>query len=699
MTQPSHALLKRQLKKLALDSETPPNQEVWQAFLARVNDAYLEEDKGRYLLERSLNLSSQEMRELNESLQYSAQSLADDKAKLERWQIFHQQIIDFVADLLYQGFENDFYKRLLSYALKTFSQAQAGSIMVRSSEGKFRFVASEGFDLGQLQDIELSDSELLISPDMNPQLVHRDTQVYDGVLTDTNRQALLQRGRLTEIKATLFIPVLFEDQLIAVLNLDSFKESCSLDPDAEAMAKVFAAQMAVLLQRYKLSDELAVSNQRLERLANYDVLTGLPNRAHFYKQLNEAIKIATNTQGLALLFIDLDGFKLINDSLGHAAGDQLLAQAAQRLQSCVRRSDMVARLGGDEFTIILENLDSQAAALRIAGKVLKGLSQPFPIFGQEYKVTASIGIAYYPYHARDAESLVKLADIAMYQAKNLGKNRFFLFSDELDRNVTDKMQLLGDMREALKEDGFELYYQPRINLKTGEVTSAEALLRWQHPTRGFVSPALFIPLAEESGMIHALGDWVLNNVCAQIKKWRLQGINLRLAANVSVHELQENSFVQKVFALLNEYQIPAASLELEITESAAMFNVELNIHKLEQLAAKGVSLAIDDFGTAYSSLNYLKRLPVHSLKIDRSFIKDIDEMDSVNCAIVRSVIALANAMDLEVVAEGVETAEQLDFLKAQDCDEAQGYFFSRPVPVAQLEAYLNKSELVQMDKA
>ncbi len=694
MTHTKHALLQRQLKKLSLDSETLPDLKTWQAFLARVNDAYQEEDKGRYLLERSLQISSEEMRELNENLQNSAKSLEDDKAKLERWQLFHQQIIDFVADLLYQGFENDFYKRLLEYALRTFHKADAGSILLRTKDNKFCFVASEGFDFSELQGVSLSESELLVSPDMNPQIIHPDTQVYEAVLTKENRQALARVGRISEIKSTLFIPVLFENNLIALLSLDSFEGSCELDPETEAMAKVFAAQMAVLLQRYKLSDDLAASNQRLERLANYDVLTGLPNRAHFYKHLDDAIQQANQESGLALFFLDLDGFKLINDSLGHAAGDQLLLQAAQRITKCLRRSDLVARLGGDEFTIVLENLASPGVAIKIAEKVLHNLRQAFYIFGQEFKVTASIGIAYYPYHAKDAEALVKLADIAMYQAKSQGKNRFFLFSEELDRNVTDKMQLLRDMQQALQEDAFELYYQPRVNLKTGEVSSAEALLRWQHPERGFVSPVVFIPLAEESGMINALGDWVLTKVCAQIQAWHRKGIKLRLAANVSVHELQDKGFVAKVLNTIKQFDIPAELLELEITESTAMFNVELNIHKLEQLAAEGITLAIDDFGTAYSSLNYLKRLPVHCLKIDRSFVQDITESDSVNRAIVRSIIALAESMELGVVAEGVETLAQLEFLKAHNCDEAQGYFFSRPVPAEQLETYLHSLEAV-----
>ena len=695
MSEIHHPLLKRQLKKLSLSETTGPDLASWKSFLQRVDTAYIQEDQGRYLLERSLTLSSQELRELNESLQKSSLQLAEDKAKLERWQWFHQQLIKFIADALYYGFDSQFYTRLLGFALEIFNLAEAGSILARNQAGQFEFVAARGFDLEALKPIVLSSQEMLIGDSTRPCIIDRKAGVTSQQPSQENQAKLRFAGRVAELKSTLFIPVFFEEDLIASINLDTVSKSIFLDAETEAMAQVFSAQVAILLQRFKLSGELEASNHRLERLANYDTLTGLANRSAFIRHVSQVIgKQGEAQKNLALLFIDLDGFKLVNDSLGHLIGDQLLVFVASRLEACVRRSDMVARLGGDEFTISLENLANPEMAVVVAEKVLQSFHSPFVLEEQEFKISASIGIAYYPSHAGEVHSLIKLADIAMYQAKGLGKNRYFVFSEELNHSVGEKMHLLQEMRKALTEDAFELYYQPRISLHTNEVTSAEVLLRWHHPERGFISPGVIIPLAEESGLIHALGDWVRDKVCQQLKVWQNQGKELRLALNVSVQELQANGFVKKVIADLERYQVNPDLIELEITESAAMFNVEVNIEKLKRLQAYGIRLAIDDFGTAYSSLNYLKRLPVHCLKIDRSFVMDIDEHDSVNQAIIRSIIALAKSMELEVVAEGVETLPQLEFLKAHDCTEGQGYFFSRPVPLQQLESQFLGTVLV-----
>ncbi|MCA9836384.1 MAG: EAL domain-containing protein [Trueperaceae bacterium] len=684
-----HPLLKRQLKTLGLAADTQPQLDAWKVFLQRINAAYHEEDQGRYLLERSLTLSSDEMRELNEELRTSTVLLEADKQKLERWQLFHRDLISFVTEALYSGMEDDFYKRVLDFALLFFPQAEAGSVLQRDELNSFYFVAAKGFDLQELQTLLIPEEAMLIEAEPEPRVVYRNEEAYQKEANPSDQLKRLRIiGRVDEIKATLFIPILFEDKLIASINLDSFSQTLELDEELYAMIRVFSTQIGVLLQRFRLSGELEASNRRLENLANFDPLTGLPNRSHFLKRLNSAIE--EQVAGFALLFIDLDGFKLVNDSLGHTYGDRLLLEVAKRLRKSVRRSDFVSRLGGDEFTIIVNDLENPVIAVKIADKILKSFMQPFSLEGNDFKVTASIGIAHYPAHSQNAQLLIKQADIAMYQAKNLGRNRSFLFTEELDQSVNERIHLLQDLRRAIDKGELELYYQPRIALQDLSMTSVEALLRWQHPKRGFVSPAIFIPLAEESGLIHALGQWVLHEVCQQLGRWQSEGISTRIAVNVSMHELQAEGFVNKTKAVLEHNHINAALLELEITESAAMYNVELNIDKLERLQAHGIKLAIDDFGTAYSSLNYLKRLPVHSLKIDRSFIMDIDENESVNKAIVRSIIALAKSMELEVVAEGVETLAQVEFLRALGCDEAQGYYFSRPVPVKSLEPFFAK---------
>ncbi len=358
----------------------------------------------------------------------------------------------------------------------------------------------------------------------------------------------------------------------------------------------------------------------------------------------------------------------------------------------VRSSDLVARLGGDEFTVILENIAPEHVPT-IAKKILNSISRNYQLQNQEFFISASIGIVHAPQHSEDSATLLKLADTAMYQAKHLGKNRYHIFSEDTNQSVTEYASLVQDLRKGLERQEFFLNYQPRVSLGSGITISVEALLRWQHPERGLISPAVFIPIAENTGMIQQLGNWVLQDACNQAKSWQKQGQPLRVAVNVSVKQLQQDDFVEQVKRALETSQLAPQFLELEITESAAMSNIEGNIRKLSQLKALGIYISIDDFGTAYSSLNYLKRLPVNSLKIDRSFIQDIDspQQQTNNIAIVRSIIALGKNMELQVVAEGVETAKQAAILQDIGCDEAQGFYFSKPLPAKELSVYVHQS--------
>jgi diguanylate cyclase (GGDEF)-like protein len=436
-------------------------------------------------------------------------------------------------------------------------------------------------------------------------------------------------------------------------------------------------------------DKLEHSNIELARLANHDTLTQLPNRAFFTEYLARSLR---QGRPVTLLFIDLDGFKLINDSLGHAAGDLLLREVAQRLNASVRKSDLVARLGGDEFTIVLEGLEPEHVPA-LTEKILQNIGRAYQLQGDDFFISASIGIAHAPHHGEDSETLIKLADTAMYQAKHLGKNCYHVFTESIHQGVAEYANLFQGLRKGIERQEFFLHYQPRVNLATEKTISVEALLRWQHPERGFISPGVFIPIAENTGLIQQLGNWVLHEACCQARVWYQQGQQLRVAVNVSVKQLQHDHFVEQVKHALETSQLPPYLLELEITESAAMSNVEDNIAKLSQLKALGIYISIDDFGTAYSSLNYLKRLPVHSLKIDRSFIQDIDSPttnQANNIAIVRSIVALGKNMDLQLVAEGVETADQVKFLQEIGCDEAQGFYFSRPVLAKDLGLYVHK---------
>lgn len=439
--------------------------------------------------------------------------------------------------------------------------------------------------------------------------------------------------------------------------------------------------------------ELKAAHSQLEHLAFYDVLTGLANRRLFRDMLENLLAHTKNFGGgFALLFIDIDHFKHTNDTLGHDAGDKLLVELAKRLKHCVRTTDIVARLGGDEFTIIITDTEDYDAISSIAEKVINELSEPIALGDQLIRVTASIGIAMAPSDGADAESLIKHADLALYKAKDEGRNNFQFFNDELNQQLIEHLELMRDLREAIADNEFYLNYQPQLNLKTGLIVGLEALIRWNSNTRGFVSPMQFIPVAEETGQIIALGNWVLRTACKQMQQLieqDLVGKDCKIAVNLSAKQLVEPNLVYQIQATLEECRLPAENLELEITESMLMENITLAIDNLNQLKELGVSIAIDDFGTGYSSLGYLKSLPVHIVKVDRSFVQDIPE-DSDDMAITAAVIAMAHELNYLVIAEGLETEDQLTFLSNCNCDIGQGYLFSRPLSDQALQDFCQK---------
>jgi diguanylate cyclase (GGDEF)-like protein/PAS domain S-box-containing protein len=415
----------------------------------------------------------------------------------------------------------------------------------------------------------------------------------------------------------------------------------------------------------------------VRRQAWYDALTGLPNRILFLDRLEHAISQARREgRRLAVLFLDLDRFKLVNDSLGHSAGDQLLQLASGRLQGLLRKSDTVARLGGDEFTVLLEDAALESDAQGVARKIVEGLREPFSIVGQEVHIGASVGLAYFPDHAGDAERLIKLADMAMYRAKKSGRNQAVAYSEALEGRQEHLLDLENELRRGIEEREFVLWYQPQVDLASGRIVGAEALLRWQHPSRGLLTPAEFIPLAEESRLIVPLGEWVLNETCRQAVAW--PSGQLSVAVNLSAWQLHKRSLVKTVDAALAASGLPPERLELEITETVAMRNAALTLEMLKEFAAKGLRLALDDFGQGYSSLAYLKEFPVHSIKLDQAFVAGLPDSGK-DIAIVRAVLALCGSLGLRCLAEGVETAEQAAFLRAEGCPQAQGYYFARPM--------------------
>ena len=434
------------------------------------------------------------------------------------------------------------------------------------------------------------------------------------------------------------------------------------------------------------------SEEQVHRQANFDALTDLPNRTLFFDRLSAAIVGARREkQQVALLFIDLDRFKVVNDTLGHAIGDRLLEQVAVRLAKCVREVDTVARLGGDEFTTILRGISRGEDVAHVAEKIIESLSEPFWLDGNETFIGASVGITIFPSDADDANTMLRNADMAMYRAKEAGRNVYRFFTQEMDAQVLMRMDLERDLRRALDHQEFVLHYQPIIDLATGAVTSAEALVRWIHPERGMVNPADFIPVAEETGLIAPLGEWVLRQACIDAKAWQEAGLSgLGVSVNLSTRQLKRGFSSDFVDGIVRETGIAAETLTFEITESLIMEDSQNAVAWLSSIKDMGVRLSIDDFGTGYSSLSYLKRFPVDVVKIDRSFVMDVTD-DPDDAALVAAILAMADSLKLKVVAEGVETADQLTLLRSRGCDMVQGFFFSRPLPLAEFRQYVTKA--------
>lgn len=496
-------------------------------------------------------------------------------------------------------------------------------------------------------------------------------------------------------------------EIAAILNgiisgLSSYKTR--MDVDHQLLSMKVEERTSQLTRRNEELNmavkEVTETKDRLRKMAYYDSLTSLPNRRLFTEQLDLLLRLShRNDEMLALLFLDLDNFKRINDSLGHSAGDLLLREVATRLSGCVRDSDVVAhyvdsgpkidvsRLGGDEFTVVLNQLDCAESAGMVAQRLIQALSRPMLIEGHELVVTPSIGIAVAPRDASDVEGLLKAADTAMYHAKSSGKGSCLYYHSDMNAAGVERLQLEADLRRALERDEFVLHYQPQVDTRNGTVIGAEALVRWEHPERGMIPPFKFIPLAEEMGLIGELGDWVLREACRQMKEFEAQGLKLpKVAVNVSALQFSP-AFIRRVQEVLLESELAPSKLELELTEGVVMDDGQGTLQALCELKEMGVSLSIDDFGTGYSSLSYLSRFPLDELKIDRSFVIEYDKSEN-DASLVVAIIAMARSMNLQLVAEGVETLEQYQFLTSNGAYVIQGYLFSKPVPADELQSLL-----------
>jgi len=449
----------------------------------------------------------------------------------------------------------------------------------------------------------------------------------------------------------------------------------------------------------ELSKKVAEKQEAVEKLrylANYDPLTRLPNRVLFKEQLIELCKQALkNNLLVAVLLIDLDHFKRVNDSMGHHIGDELLQMVALRIQNCLRKVDILARLGGDEFTVALSDLRQQDNAASVAQKIVSTLNKPFDLEGRNVHISASIGITIIPNDNEDLNSVLQNADMAMYQAKNKGKDTFEFFTSGLTALAQKHIELNDELRSALAKDQLQLYFQPIIDLSTNRIVGAEALLRWNHPTRGVIKPSEFLSIAEETGLICEISEWVFKSACEQAQQWRSKSLgDFYIAVNASPREFGiKTDFVSKIMNILEASKLPPDRLKVEITESLMMENLIDTIDKLKKIKQLGVGISVDDFGTGYSSLSYIRQFPVDTLKIDHSFVNEVTT-NADNAKLIQAIIAMAVSLKLLVVAEGVESIEQLQFLKVQGCQLAQGYFISPPLPLQQFEEFIQNRDVI-----
>jgi diguanylate cyclase (GGDEF)-like protein len=635
---PLHNLLRRQLRRLGLAPGRVPGVDAWGTLLDQVSQNYGSADQDRYLLERSQDISTREMRELNDALQQQRDTLE--------------------------------------------SRVRERTAALAASEARFRSFTSLGSDWYWEQDSELRFTAIsgnfaqVTGFPVNDQL---------GLTYWDLEGVEVPEGGWPRLRARLQSHETFYDVVLRRVHpvRGATYAAISGEPVFDARG-LFAGYRGI--GREVTQQKLAEEN--INRLAHFDTLTNLYNRGAFFERLHHALSIARRHGNvLALLFIDLDRFKDVNDAFGHLTGDDVLKIMAQRISDTIRACDTAARLGGDEFIVLAENVARESDVSDFAQRLLDTLSEPFTLLGQECRLSASVGIAMCPHDGDDAAALLKKADVAMYRAKDSGRNGLAFYSEVDSRPAEDRIVMGAGIRRALDANQLRLFYQPKISVRTGAMTGVEALVRWEHPERGLLLPDTFIPLAEDSGLIRHIGRWVLHTACAQALAWQAQGTGpIRVAVNLSPRQFSDERLAIEVAHALAQTELPAELLELEITESMMMEHPERAAETLREIKDMGVHVSIDDFGTGYSSLARLKKFPIESVKIDRSFIRDI-ATDPDDAAIVSAVIAMAHSLRLKVIAEGVETAEQVRFLRERACDEIQGFYYSRPVPPSEIPAF------------
>ena len=737
-----HRLLRRLLKKSGLTPDSLPDREGWHRFLERLDETFISSDEDRYLLERSLEISSREMQDLLE-------------ASRESYQRRLTALIKAIPDLIFYVDEEGRYLDVLSQGHEDLLFLPKEENVGRKMEEVFPSPYARLFSDATKRAIETNRLEVIeYTMEIKGEVRYFEARIMPtNILEEERHTAMVIVRDVTAQKRSLeylnVIKKIFEDATEGILIVSrdgsyveansafcrmlGLDEECRLSSRIEDFQRFFGEKTLLRIQqelerkgefqgevtvhREKKGDllawltldtvhnekgepthrvamltdlsEIQKSREKLRYTATHDPLTRLPNRTLLFERLEEALVRARRTgRSGALLFVDLDNFKEVNDTAGHKAGDAVLIECAERIAGSIRSSDVLGRLGGDEFLLILENIENFDAPMHVAQKIIERLSQPFQVGGELHELGASVGIALFPDDSENLEELVQYADMAMYRAKQEGKNRFRYYSRSLDDSIKRHYMVERALKEALRNDRFFLLFQPQIDLKSGRVVGVEALLRVEEPVLGLLSPSEFIPIAEESELILKIGRWVFEESCRQMHEWKREGIvDLTMAINLSRRQLMDAGWAEFAVETAKRYGIDPGRIELEITETTFMQSRQGGYRMIRALQKKGFVFSIDDFGTGYSSLSNLKHFVVDKLKIDKSFIAELLTNES-DRAIVHASIALAHALGLRVIAEGVEEEAQRALLESMGCDEIQGYLFSRPRPPEEIPPLL-----------
>ncbi|MFA5982457.1 MAG: EAL domain-containing protein [Methylococcaceae bacterium] len=614
----------------------------------------------------------------------------------KRLTTLHEAAKSLLGVLAHTSVETELLQSAID-ALKLLLQAKYGAIGIINEQGILHHFVHTGMTEEQIQNIgSLPEGLGLLGV-----VIEQNTNLIIDDISKDPRKIGFPAGHPI-MKTLLAVPISCHGRVYGRVYLSDKENGKPFDEEDETIAQSFAHSLSLALDNANEMEIIRGNQRHLDYLAHFDNLTGLPNRTLFADRVQQAIAYAQRKKNqVAIMFIDLDNFKMVNDNLGHTQGDALLKDAASRIAKSLRENDTVARLGGDEFTVILPELADPKDAALVAEKIINSLIKPFKIGPNEIHVSASIGIAIYPKDAEDRELLLANADVAMYHAKNLGKNNYQFFAREMNAAAQLHHKLEKHLRRALEKNELTLHYQPQVDTISRHIIGMEALLRWHNKELGVITPADFIPIAEETGLIVPIGEWVLLTACLQAKKWLDAGLPVRIAVNLSGRQFQpqnnQSPLLEIVTNVLRRTGLPANLLELEITESIMMQHIDTNLNVLNQLKKIGVQFSVDDFGTGYSSLSYLKRLPIDTLKIDKSFVRDI-HTDANDAAIVTAITVMAQQLGLNVIAEGVETKNQIEFLQKLYCQSAQGYYFSQPIAAKNATLLLQETNIRRRTK-